>query len=102
MTCWCGSGSEFGSGSCYFRHRPSKTNKKLIIFIQFFYLKLFEGTLHLHHISKIKSPKEVTNHRIRIFLALLDPDQVPLVRGMDPDPGHALDPDPDPAIIKQI
>jgi NCK-associated protein 1 len=36
--------------------------------------------------------------RIHMFLGLLDPD--PLVRGMDPDP--ALDPDPDPSIIKQI
>ena len=68
-----------------------KTNKKLIIFIQFFYLKLFEGTLHLHHISKIKSPKEVTNHRIHIFLGLLDPD-----------PGPALARDRDPDIITQI
>ncbi len=38
--------------------------------------------------------------RIHVFLGLpyLDPD--PLVRGMDPD--LALDPDPDPSIIKQI
>jgi hypothetical protein len=30
--------------------------------------------------------------RIHMFLGLLDPD--PLVRGMDPDPDPALDPDP--------
>jgi hypothetical protein len=39
-------------------------------------------------------------HRIHMFLGLLDPD--PLVRGMDPDPDPALDPDLDPYIIKQI
>jgi hypothetical protein len=33
-----------------------------------------------------------------VFLGLPDPD--PLVRGMDPDPDPALD--PDPSIIKQI
>ncbi len=36
--------------------------------------------------------------RIHVFLGLPDPD--PLVRGMDPDPDPALD--PDPSIIKQI
>jgi hypothetical protein len=44
-------------------------NKKLILKKKFFYLLLFEGTfysfsallqVHLHHFSKIKSPKEVT------------------------------------------
>jgi hypothetical protein len=34
-------------------------NKKLILLKQFFCLLLFEG-IHLHHFSKIKSPKEVT------------------------------------------
>jgi hypothetical protein len=50
--------------------------------------------VHLNHISKIKSTKEVTNHRIHIFLGLLDPGPDPLVRNMDPDPGLALDLDP--------
>jgi len=36
-------------------------------------------------------------HRIHMFLSLPDPD--PLVRGMDPDPDPALD--PDPSIIMQ-
>ena len=36
-------------------------------------------------------------HRIHVFLGLQDPD--PLVRGMDPDPDPALD--PDPSIIMQ-
>jgi hypothetical protein len=35
-----------------------------------------------------------------MFLGRLDLDPDPLVGGMDPDP--ALDPDPDPPIIKQI
>ena len=35
-----------------------------------------------------------------MFLGLLGPDPDPVVRGMDPDP--ALDPDPDPSVIKQI
>jgi hypothetical protein len=38
-------------------------------------------------------------HRIQVFLGLPDPD--PLVRGMDPDPDPALDPDLDPSIIMQ-
>jgi hypothetical protein len=37
------------------------------------------------------------DHRIHMFLGLLDPDPDPLVKGMDPDP----DPIPDPSIIKQ-
>ncbi len=38
--------------------------------------------------------------RIYVSSGLPDPD--PLVRGMDPDPDPALDPDADPSIIKQI
>jgi hypothetical protein len=37
--------------------------------------------------------------RIHMILGLLDPDPDPLVRGMDPYPDPALD--PDPSIIKQ-
>ncbi len=39
-----------------------------------------------------------SEHRSHMFLGLLDPDPDPLVRGMDPDLGPALD--PDPSIIK--
>ena len=39
----------------------------------------------------------IRNHRIHMFLGLLDPDPDPLVKGMDPDPAA----DPDPSIIKQ-
>jgi hypothetical protein len=35
-----------------------------------------------------------------MFLGLLDPD--PLVRCIDPYPDPALDPDPDPSVIKKI
>jgi hypothetical protein len=38
-------------------------------------------------------------HRIHMFLGLQDPDA--LVRGMDPYPDPALDPDPDPSIIME-
>ena len=34
-----------------------------------------------------------------MFFGLQNPDQDPLVRGMDPDPDPALGPDPDPSII---
>jgi hypothetical protein len=37
-------------------------------------------------------------HRIHMFLGLQDPD--PLVRGMDPDPEPALDPDPSIITLK--
>jgi hypothetical protein len=38
---------------------------------------------------------QIRIHRIHMFLGLMDPDPVPLVRGMDPAP------DPDSSIIKQ-
>ena len=34
-----------------------------------------------------------------MFLGLQDPDSDPLVRGMDPDPDPALDPDPVPQVF---
>jgi hypothetical protein len=48
----------------------------------------------------IKPVLRIRIHRIHTFLGLLDPDPDPLVRGMDPDPDAALD--PDPSIIKKI
>jgi hypothetical protein len=60
MTFWCGSGSGLpltkgsGSGSCSFRHLPSRCRQKTN-FLTFFFLFLFEGTF-----SKKKSQKEVT------------------------------------------
>jgi hypothetical protein len=55
---------------------------------------LFATILHIAPVFRIR----IRIHRIHVFLGLPDPD--PLVRGMDPDPNPALD--PDPSIIKQI
>jgi hypothetical protein len=54
-----------GSGSCYFRHWPSRCQQKLIfntIFSAYYFLKV-----HLHHFSKIKSQKESSNSRNQGF-----------------------------------
>ncbi len=77
-----------------------KTPTKKLFFHRFFSLLHFEGTVHLDHLSKIKSHKEVAKQqetkffllvlladrriRIRMFLGLLDPNPDPLVRGTDP------------------
>jgi hypothetical protein len=45
-----------------------------------------------HTSIKITSVFRIRIHRIHVFFGLPDPD--PLVRGMDPDPDPALDPDP--------
>ncbi len=60
-----------GSGSCYFRHLPSRcqqeTKKK-----KFFCLLLFVGrVVHLHHFSKTKSQKEVIKQKESRFLTIL-------------------------------
>ncbi len=53
MIFWC------GSGSCYFRHWPSRCQKKVNkIFSAYYFLKE-----HLHHFSKIKSQNESQNSR---------------------------------------
>ncbi len=60
-----GSWSGFESGSCYFRHWPSRCQQTLIlfkIFSAYYFLKV-----HLHHFSKIKSQKELQNSRNRGF-----------------------------------
>ena len=78
MTFLCGSGSadpclwlmdpdpDPGSGSCFFRHWPSRCSQKnnfcLNIFSAYYFLKV-----HLHHFSKIKSQKELQNSRNRGF-----------------------------------
>jgi hypothetical protein len=54
-----------GSGSCYFRHWPSRCQKNLIfktIFSTCYFLKV-----HLHYFSKIKSQKESQNSRNQVF-----------------------------------
>ncbi len=50
-------GSGFGSGSCYFRHWPSKCQQKTNFLTQFFSAFYFLK-VHLHHFSNIKSQKE--------------------------------------------
>ncbi len=55
-----------GSGSCYFRHWPSrrqqKTNLEKKSFSTYYFLKV-----HLHHFSKIKSSKKAQNSRNQGF-----------------------------------
>ncbi len=77
MTFWGGSWSgsadsclwlmdpDHGSGSCHFRHWPSRCQQKTKFLTQFFCLLLFE--VHLHHFSKIKSQKESQNSRKQGF-----------------------------------
>jgi hypothetical protein len=59
-----------GSGSSYFRHKPSRRHTKNNFkksFSPFYFLKV-----HLHHFSKMKSQKEVTKQgESRFFLLLL-------------------------------
>ena len=58
--------------------------------------------MHITAVLRIRIRIWIQIPQIHVFLGLLDPDldPDPLVRGMDPD--LALDPDPDPSIIKQI
>jgi hypothetical protein len=56
-------GSGFGSGSCYFRHCPSRCQQKTIFFSSdCYFLKV-----NLHHFSKIKSQQESQNSRNQGF-----------------------------------
>ncbi len=86
MTFWC------GSGSCYFRHWPSRHQLKNYLKKKFFWLLLFEGTFTVHNYSKKKSPKEVTNSRNQGFsyyycLMTEESDPDPYLWLVDPDPG---------------
>ncbi len=64
LTNWFG----FGSGSFYFHHWPSRCQQKTQkIFIPFFCILLFEGTLTSF---KIKSQKEVTTTLLLTLLHL--------------------------------
>ncbi len=60
-----GSGSGFGSGSCYFRHWPSTCQQKIIFntICSAYYI----WKVHLHHFSEIKSQKESQNRRNQGF-----------------------------------
>ncbi len=86
-----GFGYGFGSGSCCFRHRPSrrqqKTNLKNISFSAYYFLKV-----HLHHFSKIKCQKGSVVDPEWFFS---DPDPT-FHRVSDPIPDPDPTPDPDP------
>ncbi len=56
-----------GSGSCYFRHWPSRCQQKLIFKHNFFCLLPYFLKVHLHYFSKIKSQKEPQNSRTQDF-----------------------------------
>ncbi len=62
------------------------------MYLSFFLQSIIHATRAMAAVSKLKNALFFT-----VFLGLLDPD--PLVRGLDPDPDLALD--PDPSIIKQ-
>ncbi len=60
-------GSGSGSGSCYFRHWPSRCQHKTNFLTQFFLLVTFWRKVNLHYFSKIKSQKVSQNSRIQGF-----------------------------------
>ncbi len=78
-----------GSGSCYFRHWPSRFQQKTNFLNKFFCLLLLEGTFT----PFFKDKKSKTSHKtagIKVFLTIFaswykDPD--PYLWLMDPDPG---------------
>ncbi len=51
-------GSGFGSGSCYFRHLPSKREQKSKLIKKVFLVITFWRYIYVHHFSKIKSKKK--------------------------------------------
>ncbi len=94
-------GSEFGSGfgcssgSCYFRHWPSRSQQKTKIksFSACYFLKV-----HLHNFLKIKSQKEVTKrYESRFFLLSLLTDRRNRIRIQKAQKHTSpTDPDSDP------
>ncbi len=65
------------------------------MYVQYFILHCFICRPTVSKDAAIRTRKPVFRiriHRIHMFLGLPDPD--PLVRGMDPNPDPALDPDP--------
>jgi hypothetical protein len=57
------------------------------------YLEIFVAIENICCQMVSKSLKAVFRIRIHMFLSLQDPDPDPLVRGMDPDPDQAPNPD---------
>jgi hypothetical protein len=78
-----------GSGSCYFRHWPSRCRHKTNFFIEFFCLLLFEGTFKQFFEDK-NSKRSHKTVGIKVFLTIFaywkDPDPDPYLWLMDPDP----------------
>ena len=94
MTFWRSMPLTNGSGSCFFRHWPSRCQQKQFFFKHLFCLLLFEGTVHLHNIPKIRSQKESQNSRNQgfsyYFCMMIEGSgsgSIPLTSGSDPDPG---------------
>jgi hypothetical protein len=56
-----------GSGSCYFRHRPSRCQQKTTVIFNTIISAYYFLKVHLHHFSKIKSQKESQNRRNQGF-----------------------------------
>ncbi len=90
MTFWGGSGSsdpcfwlmdpdsDPESGSCYFRHWPSRRQQKTNLTQFFLLITFWRYQVHLHHFLKIKSQKESQNGRNQGFFAWQkDPDPEP-------------------------
>ncbi len=78
-----------GSGSCYFRHWPSRCQQKIVktIFSAYYFLKVY-----LHHFSKIESQKESQNRRNQGFsyffcMMIEGSGSGSILWQVDPDPG---------------
>jgi hypothetical protein len=77
-----------GSGSCYFRHWPSRCLQKLI-FKQFFFLLLFEDTFtSFFKDKKYKRSNKTVGFKVFLnFFACWEKDLDPDLWLMNPDPG---------------
>jgi hypothetical protein len=84
-------GSGFGSGSCYFRHWPSRCQQKTYFLTQFF-SAYYILKVHLHHFSKLKSQKESQNSRNQGFSYYF----CMMIEGSGSGYLWLVDPDPDP------
>jgi hypothetical protein len=75
-----------------------KNLQKNLFFVGFF--KVNDENMDSNPYQNVMDPQHwkpvlrIRIHRIHVFLGLQDTDPDTLVRGMDPDPDPALDPDP--------
>ena len=82
MTFLCGSGC--GSGSRFFHHWRSRRLQKTYFSTNFFCILVFEGTVHFHHFSKIKSQKKSQNSRnqgLSYYVCIMIEASDPLTNG---------------------